>query len=303
LASPLTTIPSVRGRLVVVIASLVVLAASSTTASSADTISRVTLIGDSIASAILYTPPALRLLKPGIDLRLELEPCRRVAPNSCPYDGKRAQTVLELVESAGASLGTTVIVAVGYNDFEAAYPDNVKDAIVALRRAGVKRILWVTLRAERHSYLSMNDAIKAAAALYPDLTVVDWNAHARSHPNWFQDDGLHLKTEGTLRMASLLRQALVDLGIPTPPLAVATPVLPRGTIGSSYGVRLSAVGGGTPYRWSSGLRLPRGLHLTPTGRIFGTPARAGAFPVVIKVTDAAGTPVTKQFMLRVRPAA
>ncbi|MGI8974254.1 MAG: putative Ig domain-containing protein [Gaiella sp.] len=291
-----------RSRLVFVIASLAVLVGSSATVSTADTLPRVTLIGDSIASALAYTPSAIRLLKPGIDLQLDLAPCRRVAPNSCPYDGRRASTVLELVESAGADLGSTVIVAVGYNDFEAPYPENIKDAVVALRRAGVKRILWVTLRAERHSYLSMNDAIREAGARSPDVTVVDWNALARTHPDWFQDDGLHLKPEGAIRMASLFRQALVELAVPTPPLVVTTPALPLGRIGSDYGIRLSAVGGGTPYRWSSGLRLPRGLHLTPAGRIYGTPVRVGSFPVVLKVTDAAGTPVTKQFVLRVRPS-
>ena len=85
------------------------------------------------------------------------------------------------------------------------------------------RVLWLTLRADRDSYRSMNDDIRAAAARHPELTVVDWNLYSQGHPDWFQSDGLHLNGAGAQGMATLLHQALSDLGIP----AVGTPAAPR----------------------------------------------------------------------------
>src|SRR5262249_32285803 len=55
---------------------------------------RVTLFGDSIASAISYDPKARTVLGQGIDLQLEATPCRRLAQESCPYNGARPPTVI-----------------------------------------------------------------------------------------------------------------------------------------------------------------------------------------------------------------
>src|ERR1700694_926610 len=174
----------------------------------------VTVISDSVADAIASTPEARSLLAQGIDLELELAPCRRVAQASCPDKGGRSPTVIDLVHTLGSQLGSTVVIAVGYNDFEAAYAGNIEDALAALGRAGVTRVLWLTLRANRQSYVAMNDDIGATAARHPEMTVVDWNLYSRSRPDWFQLDGLHLNSAGAKAMAMLIHQALSDLGIP-----------------------------------------------------------------------------------------
>ena len=77
----------------------------------------------------------------------------------------------------------------------------------------------------------MNDAIRAAATRHPEMTIVDWNLYSRSHPEWFQTDGLHLNGAGATAMATLLHQALSDLGIPAvlaPPPAPAQHTLTIG---------------------------------------------------------------------------
>jgi hypothetical protein len=263
---------------------------------------RVSLIGDSIADAFAHNADATRLLGRGIDLRLEVAPCRRIAPESCPADnGVRPPTVLDLVQDRGAALGPTVIVAVGYNDFEDEYPGNIEAALAALDKAGVRRVLWPTLRAARHPYLTMNDAIKAAAARHPEMTVVDWNVYSRSHPDWFQDDGIHLNVVGVGWMATLFRRALLDLKIPLPPVVVATARLPDARLGRAYASQLVARGGLAPYRWSF-KRLPAGVHASAAGRLSGAPrGRAGTYAVSVRVVDALGDAVTRVFRLRVRP--
>ena len=191
LLSSSSTIGAMRG----VIAALVALAALTAAAASParpSGVQHVTLIGDSVADAIPGDDSAVAILRQGIDLDLEVAPCRRVEGDGCPYQGVRPPSAVQLVQTMGSKLGDTVIVAVGYNDFEDQYAGNIEDAINALTAAGVKRIFWLTLRAARHPYLTMNDDIAQAAARHPQVSVVDWNVYSRSHPDWFQTDGLHL---------------------------------------------------------------------------------------------------------------
>jgi hypothetical protein len=266
---------------------------------------RVTVIGDSVATALGQQPAARQLLASGVDLRLELAVCRRLAGESCPYEGVRPPTVLQLVAALGRELGRTVIVAVGYNDDEELYARNIEETFVALRHAGVERVLWATLRAARHPYLTMNQAIEEAASRHPELAVVDWNLYSRSHPEWFQPDGLHLGYGGAVAMATLFHAQLVKLGIPVRPepaaLRVATKRLPAAFAGARYGARLAAVGGRPPYRWLRGTPFPRWLRLTAAGRLVGiAEARPGRLAVAVRLTDAAGASVTRRLILRVR---
>ena len=262
---------------------------------------RVTLIGDSVAEAFAHNPDAVAIVGRGIELKLEVASCRRIELQSCSVeDGVRPPSVLELVKARGAALGPTVIVAVGYNDFEHEYAAAIEAALDALERAGVSRVLWPTLRAARHPHLTMNEAIRAAAERHPELTVVDWNLYSRSHPDWFQADGIHLNAAGVGWMATLFRQALVDLDIPLPPVAVATGRLSDARTGVRYAARVVARGGQAPYRWSF-RRLPAGLHASVAGRITGLPrVRAGTYEITATVVDSRGDRATRGITIRVR---
>ena len=276
----------------------------------AEALPRVTMIGDSAAASIEYTQTARSILAAGIDLRLEMAPCRRVSQASCPYNGERPPTVVDLAPKLGAALGQTVVVAVGYNDYEAAYPGDIEEALAALRMAGVARVLWLTLHEARPLYASMNDAIHTIATRHPEMTVVDWQVYSRSHPDWFQSDGIHLQRDGAEAMATLVHHALEGLGIPlatapaqqTRALSIVTSRLPDGVVGHPYSARLVARGGTTPVRWKRVQgALPRGLQLRTDGRISGIPRQGGSFAVRFRATGASGTTATRKIVLRVRP--
>jgi lysophospholipase L1-like esterase len=295
-------------RLAVAFALVAVTAALvSVSSAAAETPPQVTVIGDSVSDAIVLDDTAKATLARGIDLVLELAPCRRVGQTSCPYNGATAPTVIELVESLGPELaGATVIVAVGYNDSEQAYAQNIEDALDGLRGAGVEHVLWVTLRAERHSYLAMNDMIREAADRHPELTVVDWNLYSRSHPDWFQEDGLHLNWAGARAMATLFHRALVDLGVvleatrAAPALTVSISKLAVGKAGRPYAARLVARGGRAPYRWVRGAGVvPNGLHLFPTGRLTGMPTVPGRVSFIVRVTDAARSTAARRVVVQI----
>ena len=166
--------------LAVVIAAFAAGAARSDAAVTSPT--RVTVFGDSAATAMAYDPGAKRTLGRGVDLRLEVAACRRLGDLSCPYDGVRPPNVIDRATTLGVELGPVVVVAVGYNDYEANYAKNIDDAMAVFRKAGVQHVLWATLRAGRQSYVDMNGMIVAAAKRYPEMTVLDWDGLARGKP-------------------------------------------------------------------------------------------------------------------------
>ncbi|MGH3132923.1 MAG: putative Ig domain-containing protein, partial [Gaiellaceae bacterium] len=88
---------------------------------------------------------------------------------------------------------------------------------------------------------------------------------------------------------------------PLPPLAITTPSdLPDGTQRDFYSVTLAATGGDPPYTWShvSG-NLPRGLTLSPSGVISGTPTKRGNSTFTLRVTDSLGNQDSRTFTLRI----
>jgi Putative Ig domain len=260
----------------------------------------VTLIGDSVADAIAVNPPALDILTAGINLDAEVAPCRRVDGEGCPFQGVRPPSVVDVAKTLGSKIGPNVVVAVGYNDFEDQYAANIDAALAAFKADGVQKVFWLTLRAARHPYLSMNDDIAAAAAQHPELTVVDWNVYSRSHPDWFQTDGIHLAALGANGMATLIHKALVTAGIAIPPLRVLTNALPIGQRGRTYATRLHAAAGLPPYRWSLLERAPSGIHLEPNGVVEGAPhVRPGRYTFNVRVNDASGYTATRRLTLRV----
>jgi Putative Ig domain len=285
------------------IAAFVVLAAlisAGTSPARSTAAQHVTLIGDSVADAIPGDDSAVAILRQGIDLDLEVSPCRRVQGEGCPYEGTRPPSAVQLIQSLGSNLGANVVVAVGYNDFEDQYAGNVEDAVNALAAVGVKRIFWLTLRAARHPYLSMNDDIAQVAAKHPQVTVIDWNVYSRSHPDWFQTDGLHLLGPGAEAMATLIHKSLLTAGVAAKPARITTTALPAAHRGKAYKAKLAATAGVAPYRWSLLERAPLGIHLEANGAVIGTPrAKPGRYTFNVRLRDAIGSLATRHLTLRI----
>jgi hypothetical protein len=79
----------------------------------------------------------------------------------------------------------------------------------------------------------------------------------------------------------------------TPPFQIATQKLPLPIVGQRYYVPLKVVGGSPPYQWSLPQgQLPAGLTLdAQKGIIFGRPASAGEFSVLVQVADSSEPPL------------
>jgi hypothetical protein len=198
-----------------------VLAASSSSAVRARP--RVSVIGDSVITAIPSTPPARSLLGRNIELNFLAVTCRRLVQPSCWYSGTRPPTAMDVILSSGGSLGDTVVVESGYNEYVQVYSQDIDTVMQALVDSGVQTVLWMTLREQRPDYATMNEQIREAAMRWPQLVVVDWNAASGNRP-WFNSDGLHLNEQGAFGMARLLRKFVTQYacdgscaGPPRPP--------------------------------------------------------------------------------------
>ena len=163
---------------------------------------RVTVIGDSVMASFDYVPAARRYLGKGFDLHSDAVVCRRLVAASCVFQGSKPSTVLELVSAEGRTLGPVVVINVGYNDWTAVY--DVDRVMRALTSAGVRSVIWVTLRQTTSNYAGNNNRIRAAAHRWKQLVVADWNAYSRGKA-WFREDGLHLTAAGAFGLARLLR--------------------------------------------------------------------------------------------------
>jgi hypothetical protein len=261
----------------------------------------VTVIGDSVADGVGNDSSAVAILRQGIELDLEVAACRRVDQQSCTVDGVQPPNVVQLVKTMGSKLGPNVVIAVGYNDYEDQYAQNIQNALAALQAAGVKHVWWLTLRAAHHGYVNMNDDIVAAAQSDPQLSVIDWNVYSRSHPDWFQADGLHLLAPGSAAMATLIHQSLIDDGVAARPVQLVTKTLPVAHRAKRYRATLRAASGDAPYRWSLLERAPRGIHLEATGAIIGKPlVKPGAYVLNVRVKDSDGSFDTRRITLRVK---
>jgi subtilisin family serine protease len=94
-------------------------------------------------------------------------------------------------------------------------------------------------------------------------------------------------------------QAL-SIAVDAAPLTITTTSLPDGRVGVFYSRSLQATGGVGAYTWTrtSG-SLPRGLTLSASGVISGTPTKRGNSTFTVRVTDSAGTQVSRTLSLRI----
>jgi hypothetical protein len=195
----------------VLIAAVVAATALGSTAalSAGTTTTRVTIFGDSAAEVLDYVTDAKQYLSSGLDVNWELKVCRRLVELSCPYQGVRPPTVLDVVQSTPTGgLGPIVVIDVGYNDYVDQYQDDMETVLKALVAKGVDHVIWTTMHEVRQDYRSINTTIRAEAAKWPQVTIADFDAAAQGQ-DWFNSDGIHMNSAGAWGLAHLLRPLIL----------------------------------------------------------------------------------------------
>lgn len=243
------------------------------------------LIGDSVSTGMLWHRQAVAVLQKNLAVDWQVAVCRTLTGVSCPFDGERAETALELIV-AMPSVPPIVVVEMGYNDPAGTFATAVDQTVSKLVAKGAKHVLWLTLRASRAPYPQLDTVLTRAVARYPQLELVDWNTYSASQIPWFQNDFVHLTAAGGVAMAHLVHASVVAL---IAPLHVQPTALPALRPGRMYRTHLRAIGGTGPYRWSVGSgRPPRGIHLLADGVLYGRPVGSAAMDFLARITDADG---------------
>jgi hypothetical protein len=175
----------------------------------------VTIFSDSVGAALNWDSTAKRIVEHGNHVLFELHPCGRLVQVGCLTPPP--PSVLGTVRALGRRIGPTAVIFVGYNDSPLIYRNGMPVVLRAMRRRGVKHVIWLTLRAVSKQYVDINHAIYAAEQRWrPLMTVLDWNHYSSSHTSWYASDGLHLSGAGAVGFATYLHRSLKRLGLTGP---------------------------------------------------------------------------------------
>ena len=279
---------------------------------------RVSVISDSILTAVTWSnEPAQALLENGLDLQIDAGVCRRLNGESCEFNGSHVPTTLSVINGWITQLGSIVVIVDGYNDIPANFAGDVELTLNTLRDHGVQHVLWLNLHEVKPEFVAKNAVLASAAQHHHELRVLDWNRFSSPHPEWFQTDSIHLMPDGGVAIATWIHQAIADtLSPPPPPPPAAPPARPAklavpthqsmlGRVGVPFDRHLRAGTGSAPLRWrttSVSLRKA-GLHLSAGGELRGTPSHAGTFALPLQVSDGGGATARVTVSLTVRPTA
>jgi lysophospholipase L1-like esterase len=130
-----------------------------------------------------------------------------LAGNDVSVDAHENLSLLGALSTLGGArpnIGDVVVLDYGYNDGTdlGAWRSRVDQAMTILQ--GVPRVVWLDQREFAPGRAEMNAELRAAAARYPNLDVVDWNAAVAAHPDYVYSDGIHLTPSGQQGMADLV---------------------------------------------------------------------------------------------------
>lgn len=260
----------------------------------------VLVIGDSVGTGITWHTDAIAVAEQGLHVEWQVAVCRRLIGASCvdAITAEQPPTAVDLIDSM-TSVPQTVVVEMGYNDYEDTFAEAVDETMQALVARGATHVLWLTLHTALEPYPALNLLLGDALQRWPQLQLVNWDAWAYGHAaDWFQDDLTHLKVAGGIAMAHLIHGSVVHLFAPLRELPAALPSPRRG---HPYAALLHAAGGTPPYRFRVAAGAPpRGIHLLADGRIYGEPRSRAALQFTVRLTDADGMSVVTR--LRANPA-
>ena len=66
----------------------------------------------------------------------------------------------------------------------------------------------VNAKVDRPWEQQVNDTLAAGVKKYKNAVLLDWHGYGGAHPEFFYDDGIHLKPDGAAAYAQLRGQAL-----------------------------------------------------------------------------------------------
>jgi hypothetical protein len=295
----------------IIVAAAVVAMVGGTAASGSPTAApSVAVIGDSVTERIEQVPEAAFALEERLRITVDAGVCRRLVDSSCQYGGTYASSALDAIRSL-RQLPGVVVLDVGYNETASSFAAGAATIMNYLTGRGVTHVVWVTLRERQPSYADTNAVIRGLAKRWPTVVrVLDWNALSQAKP-WFEQDDVHLNTNGALALALALRSGVLSACgkaclLPNrPPLQALLPAKPICTEGA--GGKWAAVLG-TPASATQALALQRRAIAAGFGQSVIVQATRSVYEVVLFGFDTRAAAVdyylqakTRGFRLTIAP--
>lgn len=127
---------------------------------------------------------------------------------------RQAAAIIEVLTARrdAGELGEAVVVHIGNNGkFTAKQFDEVMEVL------GEERwVVFINCKVPREWEGTNNTVIAEGVGRFANAALADWNAASIDHPEYFWDDGIHLRPDGQKAYAELVMQALAQQPLPTP---------------------------------------------------------------------------------------
>ena len=120
--------------------------------------------------------------------------------------GRHTATTIDLLRARrdANQLGAVVIIQTGDNGYL-----SVREMQTMLKLVGgVRRVVLVNLHVPREWERNNNDILRGESEGQPNVVLVDWSAASANHPEYFWDDGMHLRAYGARAYATLVAAAI-----------------------------------------------------------------------------------------------
>ena len=117
-------------------------------------------------------------------------------------ESMQASATISLIRQLrdGDALASTVIIHIGSNGTFTASEFNEMMGLVA----GVNRVIIINLKVPRPWEGPNNAMLAANIGAYANAVLVDWYGASVGHPEYFWDDGFHLRPAGAQSYTSLI---------------------------------------------------------------------------------------------------
>jgi peptidoglycan/LPS O-acetylase OafA/YrhL len=117
--------------------------------------------------------------------------------------------IIQQRKDAGA-LGQIVIVQLGTNGLiDPADFDRMMGLL-----ADRQKVVLINAKVPRPWEQEVNDTLAAGVKKYKNAVLLDWHSYGGAHPEFFYDDGIHLRPNGAAAYAAFVAQALGPSGSP-----------------------------------------------------------------------------------------
>jgi hypothetical protein len=116
--------------------------------------------------------------------------------------GRQASAVIGILRERQATgrLGEVVVIDIGNNGTLTA--EQFDEMMRVLE--GVRKVVFVNVKVPRSWEQPNNDVLAEGVRRYPNTVLVDWHAASANRPDFFVDDGYHLRSEGQQVYADLI---------------------------------------------------------------------------------------------------